>query len=523
MMRTLRTKILVLLGSILVVTVSLLVWSGRQSTEEAIWAQVRSDAEYLGAILEQVIELMINDPDQLEQTGRLLELDPVNQVLRKGNVLVKPLLVLNQRLEPLAGSRPEGAPALVLGEDQVKALKQTLRTGEVVGLLSADSADLYKRWRSRDGRHQGAFIASFSRKGLDDLVARQERTMLGLGLAALLVTLPLGWWFSRRITQPLSLLATTARRVGRGEFQELAQLDAMKMRRDELGRLGHEFHEMATQVRDREQLLEREVMQRTRELAERNAALQAAQSAIDRDLAIAKALQLGVLPAGFPRVPHLEGAAQVLMQQQMGGDFYDFIELADGRLALVIADVSGKGLAAAFFMAMTRTSLAVRIRQQPDPAKCLALVNDDLVSANPLDMFVTLFLAVLDPARGELLCANGGHNPPICLRADGRVEICHGRGDLALGIMPCMAYGLDRMVLNGGDTLLMYTDGVTDAINGDAADYGMARLQTVVAQHAGVAPGDLLNAVLRDVDRFAEGSLQFDDITLSVVRRSADG
>jgi sigma-B regulation protein RsbU (phosphoserine phosphatase) len=521
MMSTLRTKVLLLLIGILMPTIAATVWWGRQKTEEAIWAQVRSDAEYVGALLEQLIELTINDPDQVRQTGQLLTLSQITQALQQGQTLVKPLLVLDEQLKPVPGSRPADAPDLVLRAQQIQALQQTLRTGDVIGLLEADSADLYRRWQSKDGRLKGALIASFSRKGLDELVTQQDRWMLGLGLLASLLTLPIGWWFARRITQPLTLLADTARRVGRGEFRALDRIDALKARRDELGRLGLDFHNMAIQVRDREKILEQEVARRTQELGERNAALQVAQGVIDRDLAVAKALQLGVLPARFPQSAYLQGAARVQMQQQMGGDFYDFTVLPDGRMALAMADVSGKGLAAAFFMAMTRTSLAMRVRQQPDPAVCLALVNEDLAAANPLDMFVTVFLAVIDPVSGEIQCANGGHNPPVCLREDGRVEVWVGRGDLALGIMPGMVYGLDHQRLEPGDTLLMYTDGVTDAANREGLDYGLGRLQSVVAQQRGSDPEALLDAVLLDVGRFAHGVQQFDDITASAVRRSS--
>jgi len=146
--------------------------------------------------------------------------------------------------------------------------------------------------------------------------------------------------------------------------------------------------------------LEKVVEERTRELAEKNAALEKAQAQLKAELEVARSLQLAILPAAFPARPGCEGAARMIPATTMGGDFYDYIELPDGQIGLVIADVSGHGVPAAFFMAVARTNLRELAVRHTDPGDCLAQTNDALCAQNPLDLFVTVFYCILDPKTG---------------------------------------------------------------------------------------------------------------------------
>ena len=139
------------------------------------------------------------------------------------------------------------------------------------------------------------------------------------------------------------------------------------------------------------------------------------------ELDVARALQSAILPAAFPARTGCDGAARMTPATTMGGDFYDFIELPDGRIGIVMADVSGKGVPAAFFMAVSRTNLREQAAHHADPGACLAQTNEVLCTQNPLDLFVTVFYGILDPVTGVLRYANGGHNPPLvraCRRLD---------------------------------------------------------------------------------------------------------
>jgi len=182
-------------------------------------------------------------------------------------------------------------------------------------------------------------------------------------------------------------------------------------------------------------ILETVVEERTRELAEKNAALETAQAQLKAELEVARSLQLAILPSAFPTTPGWDAAARMIPATEMGGDFYDYIELPSGEVGLVIADVSGHGVPAAFFMAVARTNLREQAVHHIDPGECLAQTNNALCAQNPLDLFVTVFYCVLDPKTGALRYANGGHNPPYVRRAAGEVETLSGAGGLVLGAL----------------------------------------------------------------------------------------
>jgi sigma-B regulation protein RsbU (phosphoserine phosphatase) len=230
-------------------------------------------------------------------------------------------------------------------------------------------------------------------------------------------------------------------------------------------------------------------------------------------------LQLESLPSRFPAVRQCQGAARILPALQMGGDFYDFMTLPDGRVGLVMADVSGKGVAAAFFMAVARTTLSELAPLISDPGECLSRVNDLICERNPLDMFVTVFYGVFDPRTGVLAYANAGHNPPRTV-LDHQVQIL-GDGhpvDLALGILPGSAYASYRRTMSAGELLLLYTDGVTEAFNTSNEAYAEGRLDTLLARTGGLSPEEVLESLLQDVTRHAAGASQSDDITIAALK-----
>jgi phosphoserine phosphatase RsbU/P len=268
-------------------------------------------------------------------------------------------------------------------------------------------------------------------------------------------------------------------------------------------------------------VLETAVEERTRELADKNAALEKAQAQLKAELEVARALQLAILPASFPARPGCEGAACMIPATTMGGDFYDYIELPDGQIGLVIADVSGHGVPAAFFMAVARTNLRDRAVRHTDPGECLAQTNQALCAQNPLDLFVTVFYCVLDPKTGVLRYANGGHNPPYIRRAAGGVEALSGTGGLVLGAMPGVKFPTHTVQLLRGDRLVLYTDGVTEAFNPADEAFGTQRLVDEVHVHGGGTPAALVERICQSVTSFAGAAPQSDDITLTVLTWNA--
>lgn len=247
--------------------------------------------------------------------------------------------------------------------------------------------------------------------------------------------------------------------------------------------------------------------------------------AIRRELDIASTIQQSILPRTFPPFPErrdFDIFAAMLPAREVGGDFYDFFLVDDRRLGVVIGDVSGKGVPAAIFMAISRTLLKSTALQGLSPGECLQHVNHLLCLDNSAEMFVTLFYGLLDTATGELAYSNGGHNPPLILRDDGRVEWLAGTGGMALGILADVRYAAKQTMLQPSDAIFLYTDGITEAMDVSGTLFSDRRLSGVLEQRNGASPDALIRAVVDEVRAHAGDVAQSDDITALCVKRSAE-
>jgi sigma-B regulation protein RsbU (phosphoserine phosphatase) len=267
-------------------------------------------------------------------------------------------------------------------------------------------------------------------------------------------------------------------------------------------------------------VLENTVAERTRELRSKNAALEQAQAQIKAELDVARALQSAILPATFPAIPGCDGAARMIAATTMCGDFYDFIELPQRRIGLVMADVCGHGIPAAFFMAVARTSLRDVAAHFTEPGACLAHTNEALCAQNPLELFVTVFYGVFDPATGVLRYANGGHNPPYLRRADGSIATLDGGGGIVLGALAGAEFPDHAVTLQPGERIVLYTDGVTEACDSGGAQYGAERLVAQIQAHGAASAGAIVEHICASVAAFAGTAAQSDDITLAVLARN---
>jgi sigma-B regulation protein RsbU (phosphoserine phosphatase) len=249
--------------------------------------------------------------------------------------------------------------------------------------------------------------------------------------------------------------------------------------------------------------------------------------ALERDLHTAAQIQRSFLPPAVPPEPWPAACAihaAMLPAREVGGDFFDyFLVETDGpaRLGLVIGDVAGKGMPAALFMAVSRTLLRAAALRGAAPGECLGEVNRLLRRDSNAPLFVTLFYASLEPQSGELLAANGGHLPPFLLRA-GRVEPLPCRG-LPVGSFPDATYETGSVQLEPDDRLLLYTDGVTEALDPLGDQFGRERLREVLRQGAQDGPERLVAEVFAAVQRFAAGAPQADDLTALALRYDGPG
>ncbi len=239
---------------------------------------------------------------------------------------------------------------------------------------------------------------------------------------------------------------------------------------------------------------------------------------IEQELKVAQLIQQNFLPKQLPDLPGWQVAAYYRPAREVGGDFYDFIELEDGRLGIVIGDVTDKGVPAAMVMAATRSVLRASAQRLGAPGEVLARVNDQLCPDMPDKMFVTCFYAVLEQESGRLHFANAGHDCPYLGTPAGEVEELRARG-MPLGLMPGMAYEEKEATLGPGDTALLYSDGLAEAHDPEREMFGFPRVKGLTGSRR--TGHDLIDALLSELDRFTgPGWEQEDDITLVTLSRS---
>jgi serine phosphatase RsbU (regulator of sigma subunit) len=252
---------------------------------------------------------------------------------------------------------------------------------------------------------------------------------------------------------------------------------------------------------------------------ERLAELENARRRMASELEQAAEIQSQFLPACAPQVPGLELAGFNASCRTVGGDYYDFLTYPDGRVAVMVGDVCGKGMPAALLMMGLQARVQVLAAEPNPPAVVVDRLNRVLAAAELNTRFISFFYALLDPASGEFAYSNAGHNPPLLVRANGTVEWLTEGGPV-LGIVRNAAYNDVRCVLNPGDVAVLYSDGVTDATNPEELDFGENRLSEVLQQvHHGSADA-ILSALTTAVRDWAAGTPAPDDITLVVVRKT---
>ncbi|MDE0057762.1 MAG: SpoIIE family protein phosphatase [Defluviicoccus sp.] len=389
--------------------------------------------------------------------------------------------------------------------------------GATQSFISDDALHVAAPILDRGGVATGVAVIHMPRDHLDELLGDYIDFGLAITLAAFLIGAVTAIMSARRITRPVTALTQAAGEMDQGSF-EPDSLDPFRDRRDELGRLIHTFQTMAREVQARREHLEALVAERTLDLANKNALLDEANRRMEDELAVAHSLQHAILPKTLPPDNAYSGDAVMTPAREMAGDFYDYFSLPDGRLGLVIADVSGKGVAAAFFMAITRTVMRASAQEIGQAGACMRVVNDRISSENPHDLFVTLFYGILDPKTGILTYANAGHNAPFLIRTTGAIETLPLTGGVAVGVLPELEYDENRVTLGVGDTLFLYTDGISEAMNIQGETFDESRLESALSIGPGAPVDTVIGNVTLAVGEFVGDAEQSDDITCLVLR-----
>ena len=239
--------------------------------------------------------------------------------------------------------------------------------------------------------------------------------------------------------------------------------------------------------------------------------------ALQNELDVARGMQQSILPTRFPGGPGYRVHGKMQAARNVGGDFFDVVNLNEGRIGLAVADVSDKGVPAALFMMSSRTLLKGAAIGLDTPGSVLREVNELLLDDNDGGMFVTVLYGIYDPSTRELTYANGGHNSPLVVHKDGTTTLLPLTGGIALGIFPGFDFNQATVTLSPGDTVIFYTDGVTEAMNGDEEQFGLGPLDKLFGADPPKDPETTTAAVFEAVNAFAGDTPQSDDITCLVL------
>jgi len=325
----------------------------------------------------------------------------------------------------------------------------------------------------------------------------------------LLLTAPIGAVFgaltTRVVIKRLQRLVRATGQFASGDYSQRVPIS----RKDEIGQLEAQFNTMAQQLV--------ESIEQQKLLTEQQARLEE-RARIEQELRTAQYIQRSLLPAEVPSLPGWQLMREYRPAREVGGDFYDFLPFEDGRLGIIIGDATDKGVSAALLMATTCTMLRTAARGSDSPEEVLARVNDLLAATIPTGMFVTCFYAVLDPGNGNLRFANAGHDLPFWRHSSGVSEL--KATGMPLGMMPGSRYDVQEAVLEPGDSLLLYSDGLVEAHNAQRDMFGFPRLMNLMAAHAGGTA--LVDFLLCELATFTGAHVeQEDDVTMMAVCRNS--
>ncbi|MEW5819376.1 MAG: SpoIIE family protein phosphatase [Cyanobacteriota bacterium] len=331
---------------------------------------------------------------------------------------------------------------------------------------------------------------------------RDQNMLVSLVIIAFLVILIL--WLSSTLSSPITKLVEQTKLYSEGSLDKrLEENKGSKEIRD----LSKSFNIMGQAITENIEAIKKTTAEKER---------------YAQELQIAAEIQQSILPQKFPPFPDIENRIDLYgitkPAREIGGDYYDFFRIANDRIALVVADVSDKGAPSSFFMAMTRMLVREIATRGMAPAEIMRRTNHMLATDNPHCMFVTLIYAEYNINTGYMRMINAGHNPPLHLHANGKISEISLKRNLPLGIDSGTHYVADEYLLPTGDTLLLYTDGVTEATDLQDKQFGLNRFKEILFTHSVGDSKEIVNNILKEIDEFSSGADQHDDITLMCLK-----
>ncbi len=331
-----------------------------------------------------------------------------------------------------------------------------------------------------------------------------------LVISTVLVFVGVSRLLDRRVITPVNTIAETANKyIARDKTLEAEGEEELYF--DKLSfKTGDEIEVLCNSLSDMEVDMN-ETLQRIREMA-------SAQEKLNAELSVATSIQEGMLPNVFPAFPErteFDIYASMDPAKEVGGDLYDFFLIDDDHLALVVGDVSGKGIPAALFMVIAKTVIRNIALRESDIKTIMAMANDQLCESNKENLFVTVWLGIYTISEKKLISSSAGHEYPAVYRAkDDEFKLYMSEHDIPMGIMEGMEYSSDEMILEKGDKIFVYSDGVPEATRADDKMYGTDRMIKSLNDNRHKSCKDILDGIQADVDLFIEGAPQFDDLTM---------
>jgi phosphoserine phosphatase RsbU/P len=342
----------------------------------------------------------------------------------------------------------------------------------------------------------GAILVTLPTDQVQAAIREQTRMAMVVSGLVLLLGSVIAIYGAKTISRPIGYLTDMTRRIAGGDFTQRIEIAA----KNEIGDLAGSFNEMTRRLNASIEHLKETT---------------AAKERIESELQIAHEIQMSMVPKIFPPFPdrsEFDLFATLVPAKEVGGDLYDFFFIDDDHLCFAIGDVSGKGVPASLFMAVTKTLFKATAGNGGTPGEILTRLNAEICRDNESCMFVTLFCGILNIRTGEVDYSNGGHNLPYYLRRAG-VSSLENAGGRALGVAEQSPYVSGRMVLQPGEGLLLYTDGITEAMDPSETLYSDQRLEQFLASNRGSSPRQIISDLVSDVRQFAGGASQSDDIT----------
>ena len=453
--------------------------------------------------------------------------------VRSGNQDLDALWIVNLDRELAAAARraevqtTEGVDAWELFEDRAAAVMDTaMDEGRVISAVSLSLFSPEDRgiWVASPlinagGIPIGGLAIAMSLDEIADTVIGETMNTVGIALVLLTLTGFAALRGTRWLTHPIEVIADAARQVETGKPPDNEAMQEVINRTDELGSLARVFSDMTVQVFNREEQLETMVAARTRELQTSNQRLQIAHEAIKQDLSMAKVVQEALVREGDAEFGAFSVSARMTPAQQIGGDFVEFVDWPAGKLSFVLGDVSGKGVAAALFMAASQSAVMGAFAEHTGISTIANEANRRLCQQNPMGLFVTCVLGVLDVESGRFDYVCAGHEPAYVVGPDDRRRPLPMTQGLAMGLMDDFEYASGSEVIQPGETLFIYTDGLTDAVDLGGTLFGKERLEATLDGASRRSTSEIVDQVWSEIGTFSTGAAAADDMTCLVLRR----